>query len=91
VGVKLLKLPEVSAMTGLPESTLRFMRTTGYGPRSARVGRRVMYREDDVLTWIDEQFATDAARHCQPQKMPVGSRSISLISSSTVGEGAARS
>jgi len=64
VGVKLLKLPEVSAMTGLPESTLRLMRTTGYGPRSARVGRRVMYREDDVLTWIDEQFATDAARHC---------------------------
>ncbi len=61
--VKLLKLPEVAVMTGLPESTLRFMRTTGYGPRSARVGRRVMYREEDVLSWIEDQFATDAARH----------------------------
>jgi predicted DNA-binding transcriptional regulator AlpA len=70
VGVKLLKLPEVSAMTGLLESTLRFMRTTGYGPRSARVGRRVMYREDDVLTLIDEQFATDAARHCSTAGAP---------------------
>lgn len=50
----LLKLPEVAAMTGLPEATLRFMRTTGYGPRSARIGRRVMYMESDVLRWIDE-------------------------------------
>ncbi len=58
----LLKLPEVAAMTGLPESTLRFMRTTGYGPRSARIGRRVMYMESDVLRWIDEQFAADDAR-----------------------------
>lgn len=64
MAVKLLKLPEVSVLTGLPESTLRFMRATGYGPRSARVGRRVMYREDDVLSWIEDQFASDAARHC---------------------------
>lgn len=70
MAVKLLKLPEVSVMTGLPESTLRFMRTTGYGPRSARVGRRVMYREDDVLSWIEEQFETDAARHCGAAGVP---------------------
>jgi len=60
---RLLKVPEVAVMTGLPESTLRFMRATGYGPRSARVGRRVMYRESDVASWIEEQFAADAERH----------------------------
>jgi len=61
--VRLLKVPEVAVMTGLPESTLRFMRATGYGPRSARVGRRVMYRENDVASRIEEQFAADADRH----------------------------
>jgi len=27
---RLLNVPEVAVMTGLPESTLRFMRATGY-------------------------------------------------------------
>jgi len=27
------------------------------GPKSARLGRRVVYRERDVLAWIDQQFA----------------------------------
>ena len=53
---KLLRLPEVAEMTGLPENTLRFWRHLGTGPRSARLGRRVVYRERDVTEWIDEQF-----------------------------------
>ncbi len=43
--------------TGLgPEATLRFWRHTGYGPPSAKIGRRVMYRESDVEAWIKAQF-----------------------------------
>jgi len=53
---KLLRLPEVAAMTGLPENTLRFWRHQGTGPRSARLGRRVVYRERDIIDWIDQQF-----------------------------------
>ena len=61
---KLLRLPEVAEMTGLPENTLRFWRHQGTGPRSARLGRRVVYRERDVIEWIDEQFdqGEDAGR-----------------------------
>jgi predicted DNA-binding transcriptional regulator AlpA len=53
---KLLRLPEVAELTGLPENTLRFWRHQGTGPQSARLGRRVVYRERDVVAWIDEQF-----------------------------------
>ena len=53
---KLLRLPEVAEMTGLPENTLRFWRHQGTGPKSARLGRRIVYRERDVTDWIDQQF-----------------------------------
>jgi predicted DNA-binding transcriptional regulator AlpA len=53
---KLLRLPEVAELTGLPEITLRFWRHQGIGPRSARLGRRVVYRERDGVEWINERF-----------------------------------
>jgi predicted DNA-binding transcriptional regulator AlpA len=52
----LLRLPEVAVLTGIPEATLRFWRHQGTGPKSAKLGRRVVYREVDVLAWIDAQF-----------------------------------
>lgn len=53
---KLMRLPEVAEMTGIPEATLRFWRHAGTGPRSAKLGRRVVYRESDVNAWLDAQF-----------------------------------
>jgi predicted DNA-binding transcriptional regulator AlpA len=53
---KLLRLPEVASLTGVPEATLRHWRRIGEGPPSARIGRRVVYREDDVQRWIDDHF-----------------------------------
>lgn len=60
--IKLLTFAEVSELVGIPVATLRDYRFKGVGPRSAKVGGRVMYREADVLAWIDEQFdgASDA-------------------------------
>ncbi len=57
---KLLTLSEVSDRTGIPEATLRFWRHKGTGPHSARIGRRIKYREADVQTWLDEQFKQTA-------------------------------
>ncbi len=59
---KLLRVPDVSALTGIPEATLRFWRHEGTGPQSAKLGRRVVYRESDVLAWIDAQFENDGTR-----------------------------
>lgn len=55
--VSLLTMTEVSQMTGIPVNTLRYYRVLGNkGPRSALLGARVMYRESDVIAWINEQF-----------------------------------
>lgn len=57
---RLLRIEEVSEWTGVAEGTLRFWRTKaggGQGPHSAKLGRRIVYRERDVQEWIDRQFA----------------------------------
>lgn len=57
---RLLRLEEVAALTGIPANTLRYWRATDTGPKSARLGRRVVYREADVIAWIDAQFESAA-------------------------------
>lgn len=57
---KLLTLSEVAELTRLPEATLRWFRHCCKGPKSGKLGRRVMYRESDVEEWIDAQFKSDA-------------------------------
>ena len=52
-----LKIPEVSAMTGIPEATLRWYRHAGVGgPPNFKLGRRVMYLETDVLAWMQQEY-----------------------------------
>ena len=53
---ELLTIEEVSEATRLPINTLYHYRATGQGPKSAKLGRRVMYRRDDVETWITNAF-----------------------------------
>jgi predicted DNA-binding transcriptional regulator AlpA len=57
-----MTLPEVAAMTRKPEATLYGYRHRGLGPRSFRLGRRVMYRRQDVIAWIEAQMAADVPR-----------------------------
>lgn len=58
VSTALLTIAEVSARTRVPVDTLRYWRHVGgVGPKSAKVGRRVVYREADVDAWVAEQFA----------------------------------
>lgn len=53
---KLLTISEVAEVTRLPEATLRWFRHIGKGPKSGKLGRRVMYRESDVVDWVQAQF-----------------------------------
>ena len=59
--MNILTMAEVSALTRLPISTLRYYRSKGVGPPSFRMGRRVVYDEDDVLDWV--QGHRDNADH----------------------------
>lgn len=54
--MELLTLAEVAKITRQSEATLRWFRHVGKGPKSGKLGRRVVYRRADVEAWIEEQF-----------------------------------
>ena len=54
-GDKLLTLAEAAGVLRAPVETMRHWRKVGKGPEGFKVGRRVVYRESDVLRWIDDQ------------------------------------
>jgi predicted DNA-binding transcriptional regulator AlpA len=58
----LLTIAEAAALTRAPVATLRYWRHLGTGPRSFRLGRRVVYRRTDIDTWITDQFNATSAR-----------------------------
>jgi len=56
-----LTTDEVSELTGVPGATLRYYRYLGTGPRSYRLGRRIVYDRADVDKWVaDQKKATSA-------------------------------
>lgn len=59
---RLLDITEAAERTRMPVATLRHHRHNGTGPRSAKLGRRVVYLEQDLNDWIDAQFAAEDAR-----------------------------
>ncbi len=52
-----LTTAEVAALTRQPVETLRYRRHNGTGPRSFKLGRRVLYRRSDVQAWLDAAYA----------------------------------
>ncbi len=59
---QLLTLTEAAARLRAPVATLRYWRHLGAGPDSFRLGRRVMYRRDDIDRWITAQHDSQAVR-----------------------------
>jgi excisionase family DNA binding protein len=57
---RLMGIKETAALLGRPEGTVRYWVHIGYGPPSARFGRRRVFRESEVRAWIDAQFAAAA-------------------------------
>lgn len=53
----ILTIDEVSARTRIPKATLRYYRSIGEGPRTWKLGRRVVAYEDDVEAWIELQYS----------------------------------
>ena len=49
----LLTISEAAALLRAPVVTLRYWRHLGTGPRSFRLGRRVLYRRQDLYAWVD--------------------------------------
>lgn len=54
-----MTLAEVAEEYRISPATLRYWRHRGEGPKSFRLGRRVMYRRVDCDAWVQAQY--DAA------------------------------
>ncbi len=54
---ELLTITEAADLLRAPVATLRYWRHLGTGPRSFRLGRRVLYRTNDLHAWIAQQHA----------------------------------
>jgi excisionase family DNA binding protein len=52
---ELLTIAKAAQLLRAPVATLRYWRHLGTGPTIFRLGRRVLYRRDDLHTWIDAQ------------------------------------
>jgi predicted DNA-binding transcriptional regulator AlpA len=50
-----LSTNQVSQETGIPAATLRYWRHADHGPASFTLGKRVVYRREEVERWIAEQ------------------------------------
>lgn len=59
--MKLLTLDEVAEMLRKSPAQVRWMRHNGSGPNCAKLGGRVMYREQDVIDWVDAAFEAEAS------------------------------
>jgi excisionase family DNA binding protein len=61
--IELLTITEAAELLRTPVATLRYWRHLGTGPRSFRLGRRVLYRRDDLHAWIDAQHRQSSPTH----------------------------
>jgi len=53
---KLLTLDEVAELLRKTPAQLRWMIHNGTAPKSAKLGGRRMFREQDVMEWIEQAF-----------------------------------
>ena len=67
----LLTIAEVAAIVSAPIATLRYWRHLGTGPRSFRLGRRVVYRAGDLRAWIALQASNPRSRADDGSSWPV--------------------
>lgn len=58
---ELLTITEAAELLRAPVATLKYWRHLGTGPRSFRLGRRVLYRADDLQAWVEQQLGRGAA------------------------------
>ncbi|MCH8611785.1 helix-turn-helix transcriptional regulator [Arsenicicoccus dermatophilus] len=59
MSTKILTLAEAAERLRKTPAQMRWMRYNGTGPRSAKLGGRIVYREKDLEDWIEEAFRAD--------------------------------
>jgi len=52
---------EAAKVLGLAPSTLAKLRLSGNGPVYCKLGRRVVYRREDLAAWLDSRVARNTS------------------------------
>lgn len=69
-GGELLTVPEVIALTRVPEGTLAYWRSIGKGPAWFRVGgRRVVYERAVVTEWLTKQKSQSQEQQAKQNRL----------------------
>ncbi len=55
-GDEILDIGQAAKLANKSVSTMYWLRGTGQGPRSGKLGRRLVYKRSDVLAWIETAF-----------------------------------
>lgn len=58
---KVVPASEAAKLVGLSESTLAKLRLNGNGPVYCKLGRRVVYRPEDLEQWLQSRTARDTS------------------------------
>lgn len=76
ISERYLTLPETAELLRTPEGTLRYWRHMGDGPKSFKLGRRVVYAETAIESWLKEREAADEGRRQEgvPDSPPTSAR-----------------
>jgi len=56
-----LRADEAAKILGLASSTLAKLRLGGNGPVYCKLGRRVVYRREDLEAWLESHVARDTS------------------------------
>jgi excisionase family DNA binding protein len=56
-----LTADEAAKLVGLAPSTLAKLRLSGNGPIYCKLGRRVVYRRDDLEAWLESRVARNTS------------------------------
>lgn len=55
----ILTTEQLATKLGAPVNTIHYWRAQGIGPKGIKVGKRILYRWDDVLAWLEQKAADD--------------------------------
>ncbi len=58
---KVVTASEAARLLGLSESTLAKLRLNGNGPTYCKLGRRVVYRTEDLNEWLESRATRDTS------------------------------
>jgi len=58
---RVLLSKDAARLVGLSESTLAKLRLNGNGPKYCKLGRRVVYRPEDLEAWLESHTVRDTS------------------------------